>query len=199
MFNLEFLHTGDVLLFEDTSGYWFSTLVKWFTGSVYSHAAVVLSNPTYIDKTLNYTCMLESGFESFPDVENGQTKGGVQIVDLAEKIQTYEGHVWVRRLRTKVHQIDIDREVAELHSTFHNKPYDWNPADLLKTVLQIKDSQDQRTNSFFCSALVAYLYTKLGFLSKDELWDLDTPKLLASSDFNKRLVNAELGEMEVVK
>lgn len=191
--NVNDFQTGDVVLFEDTSGYWFSSWVKWLTNSCYSHVAVVLKNPTYINRDLTYMCMLESGFESFPDAENHVCKGGVQIIQLDEKIRTYPGHVWIRKLESVIPPEKLDAEIAALHSTFHDKPYDWNPVDLLKAVLQIKDGQDQRTNSFFCSALVAYVYTKIGLLKSSELWDLNTPKMFGGSEINKRLVGASLG------
>jgi cell wall-associated NlpC family hydrolase len=197
--NVASLNTGDVLLFEDTSGYWFSNLVKWFTGSYYSHAALVLKNPTYINPDMNYMCMLESGFESFPDAENHVCKGGVQIVDLNEKIQKYTGRVWVRRLKSDIPVETLEAEITALHSTFHDKPYDWNPIDLLKAVLQIKDGTDQRTNSFFCSALVAYVYTKIGLLKPSELWDLDTPKLFGGVEIESRMVGASLEALYQLK
>lgn len=193
------LKTGDVLLFEDTSGYWFSNWVKWLTGSCYSHVALVLKDPRYINPDMDYMCMLESGFESFPDAENKVYKNGVQIVGLNQKLDDYVGHVWVRRLRSSMPVETIEAEIMALHSVIHNKPYDWNPIDLLKAVLQIKDSQDQRTNSFFCSALVAYVYTKVGLLKAGELWDLDTPRLFGGVEINERMVGGSLGVLYQLK
>lgn len=194
---MDSLQTGDVLLFQDTSGWWFSSLVQWFTGSIYSHVAVVLKNPVYINPDLNTMCMLESGTEEFPDQENKKVKFGVQITNLAEKIATYPGHIWVRKLNTEIPMSTIEREVALLHSTVHDKPYDWNPYDLLNTILKFKDANDQRTDSFFCSALTAYVYTKLGLFKEGELWDLDTPKFFGGPDVNGRMVNGSLSELLV--
>ena len=40
--------TGDLLLFSENTNI-FSRLIEYFTHSKYSHTAIILQNPTYID------------------------------------------------------------------------------------------------------------------------------------------------------
>jgi hypothetical protein len=192
------LKTGDLLLFESTSGFWFSNLINYFTNSVYSHAALVLQEPTYINPLLTKTYALESGFEKF-DAENNRKKDGVQIIDLAEKIDSYTGHIWVRRLRHVESQDKIIESIKEMHKTFHDHHYDLNPLDPFMAAFQIKGGDDQRTNTFFCSALVCYIYCKLGLLPTEEDWDLDTPAFLAGEDVNQKFIGASLGDLIELK
>lgn len=188
--------TCDILLFEDTSGWWFSNIIKWFTGSIYNHVALVLKNPTYMNPDLNMLCILESGIEPFPDAENKIVKFGVQINELFRVVSDYPGHVWIRHLDAQIPIKTIEKELTSIHNSFHNKPYDWNPYDLLNTVLRFKNADNQRNNNFFCSSLVAYIYTKLGLFNDNEQWDLITPSFFST---DVKLNNASLGELIQLK
>lgn len=41
-----YFKTGDILLVHGTS-YWYERLIEWFTGSEYSHVAMVVKNPPF--------------------------------------------------------------------------------------------------------------------------------------------------------
>ena len=55
-FDLNELKTGDLLLFnnENNSGFfsWLSKLIKWGSHSNYTHIAMVLKNPTFVNPNL---------------------------------------------------------------------------------------------------------------------------------------------------
>ena len=95
--NLDQLKTGDILLFNEKS-FWFSRLVEYWTGSPWSHVAIVLRDPTYLDPKLTGLYLWESGEEDFPDAEDHQMKFGVQITDLKKVISEYDGKIVVRKL-----------------------------------------------------------------------------------------------------
>src|SRR3989304_23762 len=96
-FNLDQLNTGDVLLFNEKK-YWFSWLVEYWTGSPWSHVAIVLRDPIYLDPKLTGLYLWESGEEYFPDAEDNKIKFGVQITDLKKVISGYQGKIVVRKL-----------------------------------------------------------------------------------------------------
>lgn len=146
--------------------------------------------------------MIQSGYEeSATDVEDGKRKFGVQITHLdKEYIENYNGNLYWRPLLhseslnsffdNEENQKIMNKALKETHHIIHNKPYDIHPLDFLKAGFDIEIGNNQITDRFFCSALVAYLYYKMGFLPEPKDihkgWDLVTPKMW-SSDANRIL------------
>ena len=64
----------------------------------------------------------------------------------------------------------------QIHSDLHNLPYDTDPIDWIKAKFNIELGNLQKTDTFWCSALVAYSYVKLGFLNEDIPWTIITPQ-----------------------
>ena len=75
--------TGDLLLYNTTK-YWYSRAIEWFTSSNYSHVSMVLRRPTWLDPSLceEEYYVLESGSECFPDAVSGDFKFGVQVHEI---------------------------------------------------------------------------------------------------------------------
>ena len=87
------LETGDLLLFTGhTTGFlkYFSCLIEYATHSDFSHIAMVLKDPTFIDKSLKGLYVWESSWEGKPDPQDGKIKLGVQITPLHEIINTFD-------------------------------------------------------------------------------------------------------------
>lgn len=175
------LNTGDIILFNGQD-YWFSSLVEYVTGSIYSHIGIILKDPIYIDPKLKGVYLLESGSETIADGEDGQEKFGVQITDFTEIYDQYVGRIYWRKL--KFHEVikevafigKLRETMPEIHSVIHNKPYDYFVNDLLDAKIKHHTENDRRTDRFFCSALASFVYTKLGLLRDDTDWSLMTPK-----------------------
>lgn len=180
---LNTLDTGDLLLFNGQH-FWFSSLIEYFTGSPWSHVGLVLKDPTYIDPKLSGIYLWESGEETIPDAEDNKVKFGVQIVPLEEKLKTYDGRICYRKLKnynnlTDFHSVDEWKNKLEtVFKNIYNKTYDYNPIDLILCGLGIcvKELNDRKSNSFFCSAMVSYVYTELGILDKNTNWSIISPK-----------------------
>jgi len=60
----------------------------------------------------------------------------------------------------------------------YDKPYDINPRDWIEALFR-KDDDPQKPDRFWCSALVGYIYTKLGILHETTDWSILRP-----SDFS---------------
>lgn len=199
------LKTGDLLLFNGTT-FWFSRLVERVTHSPWSHVGIVLKDPTYINQALTGYYLLESGEESEPDAEDGANKFGVQISDLRDVLEGYGGKVVVRHLEIEVP--DMENKLVEIHNTVHNKPYDINLCDLLETKLNINfptpyfnwkilnyfRKDHRRTDTFFCSALVAYIYTELGLLPNDTQWTCCEPDYFSEKNTQSQITKGALGQ-----
>ena len=84
------LQTGDILLFTGHKKGWlkyFSYMIEYATHSNFSHVAMVLRDPTYIDPNLKGIYLWESGWEGEPDAEDDKVKLGVKITPLQEIIE----------------------------------------------------------------------------------------------------------------
>ena len=73
--------------------------------------------------------------------------------------------------------IDVfEEKIKECITTTDGKSYDLNLIDWFKSLIDLKIGNIHRTNTFWCSALIAYVYAHLGFLNKDIDWTLIEPK-----------------------
>ena len=168
------LQTGDVLLFTNSEGWgtWLGRMIKWGTHSNWTHSAIILKDPDFINPTLKGLYIWESGLEiAGPDPQDGKHKFGVQIAPLAE-IEN-KGKIFVRR--AKNHEKYFTKEkLKEIHSVVYKTPYDYNPLDWIQALLKF-DLNPQKTDRFWCSAFVGYIYTQCGLLPEDTDWSILTP------------------------
>ena len=177
------LKTGDILLFDFEGGGVFgafTSLIKYFTKSKFSHVAMVLKDPTFIHPSLKGYYVWESSWEGKPDPQDGKIKLGVQITPFDEIYNHYKKNkssIYVRRVNSDPTLFNED-VLSQIHKTVYDKPYDIVPTDWLEAEEQ-KDADPQKINRFFCSALVGYIYTMTGLLKKDTDWSI-----LRASDFS---------------
>lgn len=179
--NMNNLRTGDIILFngEETGilGY-FSSLVKFGTHSNYSHVGMIIKDPTFIHESLKGIYVWESGWEGTKDPEDNKIKLGVQLTPLHEMLHNYtKGKIMIRRIKCENDCFSV-QNLKKVHEVIYNKPYD---IDIIHWILGLlsKDITKQRTNSFWCSALVGFIYTKCGILNEDTDWSILRP-----SDFS---------------
>lgn len=174
-------NTGDILLLSCTKWYYpFSRLIEYFTDSPFSHCGIVIKDPMFLDKPKKGLFFLESGNEPFNDVENHRRKFGVELVSLEEMISSYPGHIYYRKLNCDRNQ-QFYTILENCHNKIHNIPYDLNPIDWCKALFNIQLGDNQHTNRFWCSALVAYLYVQWGFLPDNNPWSLISPNQFSST------------------
>jgi len=172
------LKTGDLLLFDCTnySGSGFiSYLIKKVTKSNISHIGMVLKDPVFIDPSLKGYYIWESGYEGTKDPQDERIKFGVQITPFHEKYDSYkkDGHIYVRRVNCNP-LFFSSKHLTDIHKVVYNKRYDVDIVDWIEGIEQ-KDIEPQKTNSFWCSALVGYIYTKCGLLDPETDWSILRP------------------------
>ena len=184
------LKTGDLLLFDCTntcgSGF-ISYLIKKVTRSNISHIGMVLKDPDFIDPSLKGYYIWESGYEGIKDPQDERIKFGVQITPFHEKYNSYkeEGRIYVRRVNCNP-LFFSNKNLTEIHKIVYNKRYDVNIIDWIEGI-EHKDREPQKTNRFWCSALVGYIYTKCGLLDPETDWSILRP-----SDFTTTYSNDSL-------
>ena len=180
---MENLNTGDILLFDYTGGGLFGLftyLIKKFTKSNFSHVGMVLKDPVFLNKSLSGLYLWESSKEPYPDPQDNKKKIGVQITPLYEVLNEYKnkGSVYVRHVRSQpkenIKYFFSDKHLKDVHDVVYNKPYDIVPRDWWQAYEQI-DSDPQKIDRFWCSALVGYIYTKCGLLNEKTDWSIMRP------------------------
>ena len=174
------LKTGDLLLFDDESGSLFAGLIKYFTKSKYTHIGMILKDPSFIHPSLKGYYVWESSWEGTPDPQDGKIKLGVQITPFDEIYQQYKsknGFIYTRRVECDPELFNNDK-LSEIHDVVYGKPYDIVPKDWIDAIDR-KDTEPQKTDRFWCSALVGYIYAKAGLIKEDTDWSILRP-----SDFS---------------
>jgi len=83
---------------------------------------------------------------------------------------------FVRRLEPPLTQVE-ESAFWRLALSLDRRPYDLNPSDWEKALgrLEGRQESEQQSRSFWCSALVAYLFVELGLLDKSVPWTLVAP------------------------
>jgi len=185
--DIKTLKTGDIILFGGKRNYsswisFFSSFVKYTTSSFITHVGFVLKDPTFLNKSLKGIYLWESSWEGTPDPQDGKIKLGVQITPLEEIIKDSKKlniTLLVRRINYKNKQNPFTNDkLKEIHNIVYDKPYDIVPKDWINALLR-RDNNPQKTNRFWCSALVGYMYTKCGILDQNTDWSIMRP-----SDFS---------------
>ena len=169
------LKTGDILLFSYGGNSLFSSLIKSFTHSEFTHVGMVLKDPKFIHPPLKGYYVWESGVEDEVDPQDGKIKLGVQITPFEEIYQNYakeKSQIYIRRVSDEG-SFD-DNILEEIHKVVYDKPYDIVPTDFIEALFR-KDTEPQKTNRFWCSALLGYIYTRCNILDSETDWSILRP------------------------
>lgn len=169
-------NTGDIILYASDKS-WFDRMIQFFSCSKYVHIAMVLKNPKGLDNGLY---IVESTQGSPYTDEKTHTKiNGVQIHKLHDVINNHDGYNYYYRKLNLTKPIDnITEKVCDIEGLIHERPYDLNPIDWLEAEIRVIDPElvnKQQTKSFWCSALVTYIYVKLGLIHSEIPWTLVNP------------------------
>ena len=178
------LRTGDLILFDTkNSGIMniFDSLIKYFTGSKFNHIAMVIKDPHFANPELNGLYVWESGWEAEPDPQDGKYKLGVQITPLTKILKNNNGTAYIRKIicDDKLYEKTFTNENLEkIHKVVKDKPYDIYPVDWAEAIVRY-DSSPKKTDRFWCSAFVGYIYNKLDIMNQSIDWSVLRP-----SDFS---------------
>ena len=169
--------TGDIFLYSGT--HWYSKLIEYFSGSQFSHVTMILRDPTYINSKLKGLYIIESGYEGIPDAVDGKVHFGVQIVPIEQVRKSSiknNTRLYYRKLEDVERDHKFKEELIKAYQIVRDKPYDLNPIDWIKAKFDIDFGDVQETDTFWCSALISYLYIELGLLDKRLPWSLIAPR-----------------------
>jgi hypothetical protein len=157
------MNTGDLVFFKHYNGWWFfGKLIQWWTKSPYIHVGMLLKNPNFLGLKGTY-------------IWQAEPLGGVNVSAFNP-----DRKYWIRKFTG--HHL-CDNNLENIFQITNGKPYDKNPMDWIEAIIG-KDFEPQRTNSFWCSALIGCILTKLNILDKTTDWSIMSPEYLANTDVN---------------
>ena len=189
------LETGDILLFQSNfSGIfgWWGWIVSTVTRSKWTHVALILNSPTYIDPSYTGVHVLESGWETW-DTHIGT------LINPIEKILNDPTHKVVALRRLQQNISDLDGKMSTVYTTVKDKTYDMNIIELIGNELKSPLLADGRElDKFVCSSLVGYVYTALGLLDRETQWFYMQPWHFSEQNPKLKLINAALGNEKII-
>ena len=161
MVKINELDSGDMLFFHSNNST-ISNLIEWVTSSKVAHTGIVIKDPWFEDNHLQGLYLLESTCDK-------KVKWGVKLCKLDDVIAEYN-LIYVRKLKAPKNNLFKDK-MNEIYDQVKNIPYDldignWYIAALNHLHLS-KDKVKKHQNSMWCSALVGFVYVKLGYIDKE--------------------------------
>jgi hypothetical protein len=173
---MDHLKTGDLILFDNGGCNPLSFLIKFFTKSDITHIAMILKDPDFIDPPLKGYYVWESNYEGEPDPQDNKIKCGVQITPLEEICDKYKENgsaMYIRKINCQSELLST-KHLKEIHDVVYDKKYDFYLRDVIEAIHR-EDRKPQKTDRFWCSALVGYIYTNCGILNKETDWSILRP------------------------
>ena len=172
------LETGDLMLFtqkNSITGWWFiDKAIEFFTNSPYVHVGLVVVDPPFSVSSGTY--LWECGYEACVNPETGKQNIGVRLTPISVVLSKEQKNIYVRKCKTYI----PDTILQKIHSEVFLKPYDMCLSDWLLATLRL-DISPQKTDKFWCSAFVAYIFTQIGWLNDNTDWSIIRPSDLSSS------------------
>lgn len=168
-------------------------VIEFFTHSPWEHVAMIIKNPSWIDASLSdglYIYQSGTGPNSYPDVINGNLRG-VTLNHLDDFLANRQ-HIYIRSLENFTWDKNAKEKFLKAFAESHGKPYDTNWWNWFCTGInsffcygKCKLSNccvKRHTNNFWCSALISYMYVKMGLFPESLDWSEQTPVFFANDD-----------------
>jgi hypothetical protein len=172
-----YLRTGDIVLCSGNA--LFSRIVRRVTGSEWSHCGMIIEH-----EITGELCIWESTTPTeVADIETGVPVSGVQLVPLQRRLQSYSGHVAVRRLEATRTREMLDA-LHDFRAEAAGKPFDKDIFELLRAAFDddgvgLEDNVEDLA-AYFCSELLAEAYQRMGLLPPNPPSNEYTPKDFSS-------------------
>lgn len=178
MLDLSMVQSYDLILFSGQG--FISKVIQLGSGSKWSHVALALVDQ--FDSGEKY-CYESTTLSDLPDVTTGAKVKGVQLVNLRQRIEYYEGDVALRLLEGP--RLGSQKDKArEFVREFAGRPYEQNQIELMRAALDMFEFQKNQpdTSSVFCSEMNVLLlrYLKIMEENPDKPENEFTPADLAN-------------------
>jgi len=196
------LDTGDIVLFSRRNCLMW--LWKKLTKGYWTHVGIAIRS---LD-TDQVHLWESTPLKNLCDVQSNIAQGGVQVVLLSLRVQTYRGDVAIRKLRFKdddngTTRKEVCRRLLLFRDEVRGRKFDGNIFTILKAFIDIfkpKNIRNFRKNltKIFCSELVAAAFMEARLLDKSSPAEEYTPKQFSYRHFPLEL-GASLGPIIRIK
>ena len=184
------LETGDIILCHSSGpgGSRDKGLDGWIefaTHSPWEHVGIIIRNPWWIES--DCLCILQSGSgpNTYGDIMN-DNRCGVTLNYLSDFLCN-RSYIYTRKLENFKLSEQTKKNFYEAFKVTHGKPYDSKPLSWCGVGIGSffgckccsKAAAPRTTETFWCSALVAYMYVQMGWLNENLDWSCQTPEDMA--------------------
>ncbi len=170
------LNTGDILLLQGWES--FSSWIMTFTGSSWSHVALLIKNPSERVRRIYQLDPNEQTFvlESDLDTLDERQSGGIQLVPIKKLMRAYEefygeDFLYVMRQLNMPYRHEKDcisfPELDDWLIAIHGAKYNDEKSEIVKSIFRMNQATNLKT--FFCSEIVAATYQKMGLIESSLL------------------------------
>ena len=185
------MQSGDLLLCQGKG--FISSMLQWVGQSKYSHVGIVLYQPIYLCETLSDGWYVwDASYSYTPEEETQKILYGVQIHKLKDIISLYGiNNLFLRRV-TAPRDYQFFNTIETVHKEIHAKPYDLHIMDWISAKVNMVlpfslSTIFKHTDRFWCSALVSYIYFRLGWIT-DVNWSIIAPREYSSTECTGQLL-----------
>ena len=204
--NYDDLQTGDIILCH---GYnpkgldpGIDGVIEFFTHSPWEHAGIIIRDPWWSNlKKGLYIYQSGDGPNCYKDVLNGKISG--VTLNYFDDFMCNRQHIYVRHINGPVWSENNKALFLNAFNKSHGEPYDTNCCSWFCAGInsfffcKLCNCCIPRTsNTFWCSALVGYMYTEMGWIDKHTDWSSLTPEDLTKIKMEKPYV---LGDIIKIK
>ena len=198
MVSLSSLDTGDILLFHNDSSFT-CKIIEFFTDSKVAHTGLVIRDPWFTENELTGLYLLQSTCDNTIDAEDGKIKFGVKLTELDSVLSEYT-YTYVRKLNV-IRDEDFKSKLSSIYMKIHDLPYDmdfrhWLVAGL-NHIRCTKSMVKKHIDTFWCSALVGYIYVELGYLPKNTDWSNLSPSDIEIIETTPRTILYPTTKLEI--
>jgi hypothetical protein len=187
--------TGDLLLYS--SRCWYSYIIETLGWSKYSHVSIIVR-----DASTNELYIFESGGENVIDVIKDKKIFGVQLIKLEDALKVYqsESNGCVYYVKNNFERTnEFNEKIKKIIIDTDGKPYDLHLIDWIGARFDLKIIKREKIR-FFCSALVAYTFTLLNFLSDDTDWTIVSPREYSYYEKSRlKFINCDLEPERLIR
>ncbi len=190
------LKTGDILLCRGDSGDNFTDkIIESFTHSPYIHVGLVIKDPWWINLKGTFVFQANKGPNGYPDVINPKVNKGVTLNNVGDFLNGRQ-YVEVRSLSCVKWNDNDKRKFEEIFKQTYKKPYDQKICEWLCVGLSSflrcecfsNEIIPRETDTFWCSSLVAYIYSQMSWINEDINWSSQTPEDLSKINVESPLI-----------
>ena len=189
------LNTGDIILCHGynkpgTIDPGVDGLIEFATHSPWEHTGIIIRDPWWTKQSLKGVYIMQSGWgpNTYPDVLTGDISG-VTLNEYSAFIKNRK-EIYIRHISNVTWTSTTKKKFVRAFNTAHGCPYDTNPVSWAGAGIGSfcycrccsRAAAPEVTDTFWCSALVAFMYSRMGWINKNIDWSCQTPANIAEME-----------------